>query len=138
MWCNGLPLRIGVAIALLACGGSPAKPASTPSSGDDRIRVSTPAANSTVRSPLTVRGEARGPWFFEASFPVKLLDASGQLLVQAPAQAEGEWMTESFVPFSVTLTFEVPQSGSGTLVLERSNASGLPEHAAEVRIPVQF
>ena len=104
----------------------------------DRIRVSEPAPNSAVRSPLTVRGQARGTWYFEASFPVKLLDANGRILAQAPAQAQGEWMTENFVPFSVTLTFQVPPPGPGTLVLEKDNPTGLPEHAAELRIPLQF
>jgi Immunoglobulin-like domain of bacterial spore germination len=133
-----------LSLALLtACSGSaaisrPPAPAQAVPDTHDRIAVSTPAPNSVVRSPLSVRGEARGNWFFEASFPVTLLDASGQILAQAPAQAEGEWMTENFVPFSVTLTFKAPAAGPGTLLLERDNASGLPEHAAELRIPVQF
>lgn len=128
---------------LLACGSSPASSSSTttvPTAPDlrDRIRVSVPASTSTVQSPLEVRGEARGTWYFEASFPVTLLDDTGRILAQAPAQAVGEWMTENFVPFSVTLTFQAPGPGPGTLVLEKANASGLPEHAAELRIPVHF
>ena len=109
---------------------------------DDLIRVATPRPNTTVASPLTVRGMARGNWFFEARFPVKLLNNLGKDIARGIAQANppaGEdWMTTEFIPFEATLTFIAPISGSGTLVLEKDNPSGLPEHADELRIPVTF
>jgi len=61
-----------------------------------------------------------------------------RLLDEAPAQAQGEWMTESYVPFGVVLTFEPPTGTTGRLILEKSNASGLPQHADSVVIPVRF
>ncbi len=102
------------------------------------IQVSAPHANTTVTSPLTVTGQARGTWYFEASFPVRLLDGNGNEIAITPAQAQGDWMTEDFVPFSATLTFTKPSTPTGTLVLEKDNPSGMPENAAEVRIPVEF
>lgn len=104
----------------------------------DLIRVDAPVVNATVGSPLVVAGSARGTWYFEASFPVRLLDANGKELVIAPAQAQGEWMTENFVSFASTLTFETPTTKTGTLILKNDNPSGLPENDKEVRIPVQF
>ncbi len=104
----------------------------------DLIRVSYPPANAKVQSPFTVTGEARGTWYFEASFPVKIFDANGKQLGVVPAQAQGEWMTENFVPFAAELTFEKPTTTTGTLVLEKDNPSGLPEHADELRIPIVF
>jgi hypothetical protein len=104
----------------------------------DLIQVDVPKTDEVVSSPLTVTGKARGSWYFEASFPVKLLDANGVVLAQAPAQAQGEWMTTEFVPFSVTLTFTRPTTPTGVLVLHNDNPSGLPENDKEVRIPVQF
>lgn len=106
----------------------------------DLIRLAEPRPNAEIKSPLTITGEARGTWFFEASFPVQLLLGDGRVLAEAPAQAEGEWMTENFVPFRATLTFEVPVTASrkGTLVLKKDNPSGLPEHDDELRIPVSF
>lgn len=104
----------------------------------DLIRVSGIQANQMVKSPLKVSGEARGNWYFEASFPVKLLDANGRLLAEAPAQAKGDWMTTNFVPFEVTLTFAKPTTATGVLVLEKDNPSGLAEYADELRIPVKF
>ena len=103
-----------------------------------QVRVTSPTSNSIVRSPLTVTGEARGSWYFEASFPIKMLDANGRLLGQSYVQAQGEWMTTNFVPFRGTITFTSPTTTTGTLVLEKDNPSGLPQYAAEVRIPVRF
>src|SRR3989344_6164718 len=40
------------------------------------IRVSAPMAGAVIASPLIVEGEARGLWYFEASFPIAILDAN--------------------------------------------------------------
>ena len=102
------------------------------------IRLSQPRPNDVIASPLTLTGEARGNWFFEASFPVRLLDGNGRELAAAPAQAQREWMSAEFVPFHAELAFTAPATAGGTLVLEKDNPSGLPEHADELRIPVRF
>ena len=91
-----------------------------------------------VKSPLVVAGEARGFWFFEASFPIRLYDVDGKELAVGIAQAQEEWMTEDFVPFRAELLFTKPNTSEGVLVLEKDNPSGLPEHADEFRIPVRF
>ncbi len=105
---------------------------------DALIRVESPKPDAQIASPLVVRGEARGTWYFEADFPVRLLASDGRVLVETYAQAQGEWMTEAFVPFVSTLTFDAGQAAAGTLVLERANPSDLPENAGELRIPVRF
>lgn len=112
-------------------------PANEPSE-EDRVSVAFPQPDAVVMSPLLVRGEARGTWYFEASFPIRLLDAEGNVLATAVAQAEGDWMTTEFVPFQATLTFAAPKTAAGTLLFERDNPSGLPEQAATVSIPVRF
>jgi hypothetical protein len=114
------------------------KTAAPTATGDARLRLSMPVAGQLVKSPMAVAGEARGTWYFEASFPVRLLDEDGTELAAAPAQALGEWMTEDFVPFALNLPFPAPKGKVGTLVLMRDNPSGLPENDAEVRIPVRF
>ena len=118
-----------------------APPRDAPSARSDiaaLIRVQSPQPNSVVGSPLEVRGEARGTWYFEADFPVRLLASDGTLLIESYAQAQGEWMTEAFVPFVARLTFDAKQASAGTLVLERANPSDLPENGGELRIPVRF
>lgn len=144
-------LRTIVSTFIIACAGCAAseqpepEPAQAPTSGEEQaskpegaLRVSSPVTDMVVSSPLVVTGEARGMWYFEANFPVTLLDADGKPVVSSYAQAQGEWMTEQFVPFRTELTFTAPASATGTLVLEKANPSGLPEHAGELRIPVRF
>lgn len=104
----------------------------------DLIRASSPRPNQIIKSPLVIQGEARGFWFFEASFPIKLLDENDNLIAKIVAQAKSDWMTEDFVPFRVELIFSAPSTEKGTLVLEKDNPSGLPENADELRIPVRF
>jgi hypothetical protein len=107
-------------------------------SHNDMITVTSLTKNAVVKSPLTIKGEARGNWYFEASFPVKLFDVNGEQLAINPAQAKGDWMTTNYVPFEVTLTFATPTTNTGTLVLLKDNPSGLPEHADQLSIPVRF
>ncbi|MBI4133473.1 PQQ-dependent sugar dehydrogenase [Candidatus Uhrbacteria bacterium] len=104
----------------------------------DVIHVTAPAPNELVGSPLTVTGEARGTWFFEASFPMQLEDAEGNVIAVGFVEAQGDWMTTEFVPFRGTIQFDAPASNQGTLVLMKDNPSGLPQFAEEVRIPVRF
>lgn len=53
-------------------------PAQTTEKGNaDIIKVSDPLPEAVIKNPLIVRGEARGQWFFEASFPVKIFDENG-------------------------------------------------------------
>ena len=104
----------------------------------DKVKVFTPLPNSVVLSPFSVKGEARGFWFFEASFPVRLYDGNGKEIAVAIAQAQGEWMTTEFVSFSATLTFPLPDTTEGRLVFEKDNPSGLPEHDDQVSFPVRF
>ena len=94
---------------------------------------------STISSPITITGKARGPWYFEASFPISIVDEAGQTVVDSYATAQGEWMTENWVPFTSTITFVSPGAGKkGTLILKRDNPSGLPENDAQVEIPIIF
>lgn len=112
-----------------------------PEEQTELIYLETPTPNETISSPLTILGQARGFWFFEASFPVKIYDDNNKLLGVAIAQsiaADGNWMTENFVPFKAELNFNYSTSTNGFLVLERDNPSGLPENYDELRVPVKF
>lgn len=104
----------------------------------DIIHIDNPRPTASISSPLEVTGQARGQWYFEASFPVVLLDENGEEIATDIAQTEGEWMTEEFVPFKATLDFESPTTEKGTLILQKSNPSGLPENDAELIIPIIF
>ena len=62
----------------------------------DTIVVNSPAPNATITSPLTITGKARGSFYFEASFPVKLVDAFGTTLAQGTAKAPTQLIGPSF------------------------------------------
>ena len=131
----------------------------------DKIRIASPRPNHYLVSPVTITGEARGIWFFEATAPVKLIDEAGNVVAQgyitanptsptattgqppqagklknpgsiASESAEATWMTTEFVPFTGELTFTAPATPKATLVLEKDNPSGLPENAENLSIPV--
>lgn len=105
----------------------------------DKIILANPVPNQEVTSPLVIKGQARGNWFFEASFPVFLTDWDGKIIAEGIAQAEGDWMTTNFVPYTATLNYIFdPQSYSnrGTLILKKDNPSGLPENDDALEIPV--
>lgn len=102
------------------------------------VRVITPKINQLVTSPLDIQGEARGTWYFEASFPVKLLDSNGNEIALGVANAQGDWMTENFVPFKLSLIFSKPATEIGILVLVKDNPSGLYQNDDQVSFPIRF
>lgn len=105
----------------------------------DMIRIDHPRPNQEVVSPLVVRGEARGLWFFEGDFPVILTDWDGLIIAEGYATAKSDWMTENFVEFEGKLEFEKSQySDRGTLILQKDNPSGLPENDDALEIPIVF
>ncbi len=103
------------------------------------IEVTAPLPNTTLTSPITLTGRARGPWYFEASFPIELRDANNVLIAKTVAQAQGDWMTENFVPFTATLTFAPQPAGSqGMLTFKNDNPSGEPQNSMMFDVPVVF
>lgn len=95
-----------------------------------------PFPGAVTGKEFTVTGKARGTWYFEASFPVKVLDKDGKVLAQGPAQAQSEWMTTDFVQFKIDI--KVPQSymGPATIVMQKDNPSGMPEKDASISFPI--
>lgn len=107
----------------------------------DLVRLESPRPNETISSPLIIRGEARGTWFFEASFPVTLVNWDGLIIAESFATAQSEWMTTDFVPFEAKIEFEFDPntySNRGFLILRKDNPSGLPEHDDALEIPIYF
>jgi len=124
---------------------NPAKSPTVPSgpqtaeSADGHVRVSFPGINEAISSPVTISGTVvAGGWFFEAVFPVKVLDGDGSVIGRDQAHAQGNWMTSAPVPFTATITFTKSKFATGTVLLEKDNPSGLPQNAGELRIPVRF
>lgn len=115
--------------------------------------VTSPTKDSVITSPLTITGEAPGFWYFEATFPVTLVNWDGLIIAEGYATAQGEWMTEDYVPFTATLEFtdvlplteEVEDLSQveefmkkGALILQRDNPSGLPQNDDAVEFSIRF
>ena len=107
----------------------------------DLIRVSSPQPNATITSPLVVKGEARGTWFFEASFPITIVNWDGLIIGEGIAQADGEWMTEEFVPFTATVTYTFASTtpyNRGSIILKKDNPSGEPQFDDALEYPIKL
>jgi hypothetical protein len=111
----------------------------------DLIKVESPAGMTTVTSPLTLKGQARGNWYFEASAPVSLVNWDGLIIAEGIITADGEWMTTEFVPFTGSLEFTSPYKAGdpdfmkrGAIIFQKDNPSGLPENDDALEIPILF
>lgn len=105
----------------------------------DIIVVTTPTNGTVVTSsPLTVKGKARGGWYFEASFPIEIVNEdSGLIIGRGYGQADGDWQTSNFVPFTATVTFTKPATTTkALLILRNDNPSGDPKRAESITIPI--
>lgn len=104
------------------------------------VEIFSPRPDETVKAPLVVMGQAKGSWFFEASLPVRLEDANGQVIASVPGEAQSDWMTTGTVPFVAKLDFSLSATttDNGFLVISKDNPSGLPENDASFRWPVRF
>lgn len=110
-------------------------------SPDGRLAVTSMSPDEAISSPLTLRGTVTGGgWFFEGSFPVKIVDGNGVAIGTTTAHAEGDWMTTSTVPWSATLVFPSSSRGSvsGTVVFMSDNPSGNPANQKTLSVPVRF
>ncbi|MBU1160146.1 Gmad2 immunoglobulin-like domain-containing protein [Patescibacteria group bacterium] len=113
----------------------------------DLIIVDNPLQNSVIQSPLKFSGQARGTWYFEATFPVLIVDWDGRIIAQSYATAHpptgGDWMTEDLVPFEGIIEFEDPSfedtfSKRGAIIFKKDNPSDLPEYDDALEIPISF
>ena len=92
-----------------------------------------------VQPPLRLEGTVTGGgWFFEATFPIRILDADGTVLGTTTARAEGDWMSTGTVPWSATLDFGQARGATGTIVFMNDNPSGDPANAKTFSVPVRF
>jgi hypothetical protein len=99
------------------------------------ITVDLPYPGAVTGKNFSVIGKARGYWFFEASFPIEVLDANGVVIARAIAQAEGDWMTSEFVPFKADIVIPPTYIGKSTLLLKKDNPSDLREKDASISFP---
>jgi len=81
-----------------------------------------------VISGYEVKGSVTGSWFFEGSFPVKILDREGDVLGTVIARTDEDWMTEEEVSFSLVLDIDLEEESVLILKFMKSNPSALEEN----------
>jgi hypothetical protein len=102
------------------------------------ITVESLSEGDTITSGQIVTGRARGYWFFEASFPVRVYDANNNELGVNIATANSDWMTEDFVPFTVNLNFATPTTPTGKIRFEKDNPSGETQFDDSYEMNINF
>ncbi len=103
------------------------------------IATSSLKAGQLVQPPLRLEGTVTGGgWFFEATFPIRIVDADGTVLGTTTARAEGDWVSTGTVPWSAMLDFGAAHSATGTVVFMSDNPSGDPAKAKVFSVPIRF
>lgn len=92
----------------------------------------------TIDMGYEIKGEVSGNWFFEGSFPVRVLNIQGEVISSLFAEAKSDWMTEDQVPFSVIIDFPLEEEGAFVLQFEKSNPSGLDENSDIAKIAISI
>ncbi|HPC57229.1 MAG TPA: Gmad2 immunoglobulin-like domain-containing protein [Caldisericia bacterium] len=104
----------------------------------DLIVIESPEPYEKVQNPIHIKGKARGNFFFEATFPIRIEDENGNILTTGYVETKEDWMTDNFVSFETYLNFSKNDVKNGFIVFEKANPSGLEENKFEVKIPVYF
>lgn len=97
-----------------------------------------PTTDSKITNPITVSGKALGNWYFEGEFNTAVIDASETELGSSTAKAQGDWMSEGYVPFTATIDFAKTSSSYGYVIAKKNNPSGQPSANSEYRVKVSF
>lgn len=103
-----------------------------------KLYLSNIKTGDTVKMGYEVKGQAPGNWYFEGTFPVRVLNIQGELISSLFAEAKSDWMTEDQVPFSVIIDFPLEEEGAFVLQFEKSNPSGLDENSDIAKIAISI
>lgn len=101
------------------------------------LKVFSPNALSSIKSPVLIKGSAPGTWYFEAVFPIKITDEEGNVLGQGYASAKSDWMTEKPVAFEAKISFDKGGASQGFMVFSKDDPSGMGL-SKPVNIPIFF
>ncbi len=105
----------------------------------ETIRLFSPQSGDVITSPLSISGEVRGNWSFEADFPIEIWDWQGNVVASGIGTLTDDWMTDEYVLFESTIEFDdADLDGQGMLVLHKDNPSDLEEHDDRLEIPILF
>ena len=122
---------IAAVLAVSACASAPAS--------YHGVTITTPTPGQTVSSPFQVEGVTPDGWrYFEAIFSAQLIDGSGRVLAEAPAQAQTDWMTPGPKPFVAQFRYQSATAQAATVVLTEDDTGESPTPPRQIRISVML
>ena len=118
-------------------------PDALPAQKEGIIIVNTPLPQTTVSSPVIIKGKARGNWFFEASAPVDIVNWDGLIIGQGYVMVdEGyDWMTTDMVPFTGSVSYDATKLAPykyGWIIMKKDNPSGEPQFDDALEFKILF
>jgi len=103
-----------------------------------KLYLSNIKTGDTVKMGYEVKGQAPGNWYFEGTFPVRVLNIEGEVISSLSALAKGDWMNEDTVSFSLILDFPLEQEAVFVLQFEKSNPSGLDDNSDSALVSISI
>lgn len=95
------------------------------------IFVTFPNPGGDVMSSVTVEGYARGSWYSEGVFPVEVKNVNGLTIGSGEGKANGEWITNDFVPFTAQIALRALYSGPAMVIISKGTQEvGAPSDAS--------
>jgi len=121
---------IAATVALSACATAPSY---------HGVSITTPTPGQVVSSPFLVEGVTPEGWrYFEAIFSAQLIDGSGRVLAEAPAQAQTDWMTPGPIPFVAEFHYQSATAQAATVLLTEDDTGESPRPPRQIRISVML
>jgi hypothetical protein len=100
------------------------------------VQPDTVFENSLIPQIFSITGLARGDWFFDTGFfYIRVVDGKGQLMMRSRAYPTKNGTSTELVPFTAWLSFDPPETATGTLIFEKVISSSTDERLI---IPVRF
>ena len=98
-----------------------------------KLILETPSDTNNVICPINIKG-----WFFEATFPIQLIDENNEIVENTQATADGEWTADGFVEFSAKVYCQVSDLSGYKLKFMADNAAGVLELDDSIIIELYF
>ena len=90
------------------------------------VVLHSPKQGAIVSSSIVITGEALGTWFNEGQLMAYITDTAGEVIAETVVLAQGEWMTENYVPFAASIFFKLPAAKAGSdgkIIIKKENMS---------------
>ncbi len=92
----------------------------------------------TVDEDFEVKGKVSGEWFFEGTFPVRVLTENEEIIKSLSATTDDDWMTSDLVSFSFKLDTNLEKESVVVIRFEKANPSGIGENDDYAQVTIKI